>query len=65
MGNHGQSFTVTEVVVFGCDVSCDRVISVSRVAGDCDNMTGRCTCLTGFKGQDCSIKDVPQLILKL
>jgi len=27
--------------------------------GDCDNMTGRCTCLTGFKGHDCSIKDVP------
>lgn len=22
-------------------------------------MTGRCTCLTGFKGHDCSIKDVP------
>lgn len=27
--------------------------------GDCDNMTGRCTCLMGFKGHDCSIKDVP------
>jgi len=29
-----------------------------NLSGDCNNVTGHCTCLIGFKGADCSVKDV-------
>lgn len=44
---------------FGANCELLRCPGDCNGGGDCNNVTGHCTCLIGFKGADCSVKDVP------
>lgn len=47
-----EAFFGTNCELLQCPGDCNG-------GGDCNNVTGHCTCLIGFKGADCSVKDVP------